>query len=134
MAVRFVLDSDVLIDLLAGREPAGTVVPNLLQMNLAGTTAVTVYELYSGAVRSSHRRRLDEFLSALQIFALDARTARYAGAVDLSLRQKGQPINPGDNMIAGICLAHNLALVTRNVSHFRRVGDLKVITLQEITG
>jgi predicted nucleic acid-binding protein len=134
MAVRFVLDSDVLIDLLAGREPAGTVVPNLLQMNLAGTTAVTVYELCSGAVRSSHRRRLDEFLSALPIFALDARAARYAGAVDLSLRQKGQLINPGDNMIAGICLAHNLALITRNVSHFRRVGDLKVITLQEIAG
>ena len=133
MAVRFVLDSDVLIDLLAGREPAGTVVPNLLQLNLAGTTAVTVYELYSGAVHSSHRRSLDGFLSALPIFPLDARSARYAGAVDQSLRQKGQPINPGDNLIAGICLAHNLALVTRNVGHFRRIANLKVITLEDLS-
>ena len=33
MAVRFVLDSDVLIDLFAGREPAGTFIPNLLEMD-----------------------------------------------------------------------------------------------------
>lgn len=134
MAISFVLDSDVLIDLFAGREPAGTVVPNLLGMVLAGTTAVTVYELYSGAVRSRDRRGLDEFLATLTILPLDALSARHAGAVDLSLRSKGQAINPGDNLIAGICLAHDKVLVTRNISHFRRVADLKVVTLEEISG
>lgn len=134
MAVRLVLDSDVLIDLLAGREPAGTLIPNLLEMDLAGTTAVTVYELYSGAARPSDRRDLDEFLATLVILPLDARSARRAGAVDLSLRSKGRPINPGDNLIAGICLANDLALVTRNVSHFRRVPGLKVVTMEELSG
>ena len=86
------------------------------------------------AARSSDRRGLDEFLSPLTIFPLDARSARHAGAVDLSLRQKGQSINPGDNLIAGICLAHDLVLVTRNVSHFRRVADLKVIALKDLSG
>ena len=133
MAVKFVLDSDVLIDLIAGQEPAGTVIPNLLEMDLAATTAVTVYELYSGAARSSDRRLLDEFLPTLTILPLDARSARYAGAVDLSLLQKGRAINPGDNLIAGICLAHDFALVTRNVSHFRRVPDLKVVTIEELS-
>ncbi len=133
MAVRFVLDTDVLIDLIAGREPAGTVVPALLELDLAGTTAITVYELHSGAGRPSHRRKLDELLSTLPIFPLDARSARHAGAVDLSLRQKGRPINPGDNLIAGICLAHDLALITRNISHFRRVVELKVITLEDLS-
>lgn len=130
----FVLDSDVLIDLFAGREPAGTVVPSLLEMDLASTTAVTVYELYSGAGRSRDRRGLDEFLATLTILPLDARSARHAGAVDLSLRSKGQAINPGDNLIAGICLAHDKVLVTRNISHFQRVADLKVVTLEEISG
>ena len=45
-----------------------------------------------------------------------------------------QAINLGDNLIAGICLAHDKVLVTRNVSHFRRVADLKVVTLEEISG
>ncbi len=134
MAISFVLDSDVLIDLFAGREPAGTVVPSLLEMDLASTTAVTVYELYSGAGRSRDRRGLDEFLATLTILPLDARSARHAGAVDLSLRSKGQAINPGDNLIAGICLAHDKVLVTRNISHFQRVADLKVVTLEEISG
>lgn len=134
MAISFVLDSDVLIDLFAGREPAGTVVPSLLEMDLAGTTAVTVYELYSGAGRSRDRRGLDEFLATLTILPLDARSARHAGALDLSLRSKGQAINPGDNLMAGICLAHDKVLVTRDISHFQRVADLKVVTLEEISG
>ena len=133
MAVRLVLDSDVLIDLIAGREPAGTAIPILLEMNAAGTTAVTVYELYSGAASLRDRQLLDGFLSSLTIFPLDSRAARHAGAVDVALRQKGQPINPGDNLIAGICLAHNLALVTRNLRHFRRVPELKVLALEDIT-
>ncbi len=133
MAVRFVLDTDVLIDLMAGREPAGTVIPALLELEVAGTTAITVYELHSGATQSRHRRELDEFLSTFPVLPLDARSARRAGAVGQSLRQKGRPINPGDNLIAGICLAHNLALITGNISHFRRVAELKAITLEDLS-
>lgn len=134
MAVRFVLDTDVLIDLITGREPAGTVIPALLELEVAGTTAISVYELHSGATRSSHRRALEAFLSTLTILPLDARSAWHAGAVDLSLRQKGRPINPGDNLIAGICLARDLALITRNIGHFRRVAQLKLVTLEELSG
>ena len=65
MAVRFVLDTDVLIDLIVGREPAGRVIPALLELEVAGTTAITVYDLHSGATQSSHRRALDAFLSTL---------------------------------------------------------------------
>ena len=59
MTVRFVLDSDVLIDLFVGREPAGTVIPNLLEMDLAGTTVITAHELYAGAVSSGGRGRIE---------------------------------------------------------------------------
>jgi predicted nucleic acid-binding protein len=134
VAVKFVLDSDVLIDLFAGHEPAGSVIPNLLEMDLAATTAITAYELYSGASRASDRRSLDDFLETLIILPVDVQSARRAGAVDLSLRRQDQPINPGDNLIAGICLVRNLALVTRNVSHFRRVAGLKVVTLADLSG
>ena len=54
--------------------------------------------------------------------------------MDLSLRQKGRAITPGDNLIAGICLAHDFALVTRKVSRFWRVADLKAVTLEELSG
>lgn len=132
MAVKFVLDSDVLIDLFAGYEPTGSVIPNLLEMDLAATTAITAYELYSGASRTSDRQRLDDFLATLMILPVDVQSARRAGAVDLSLRRQGRPINPGDNLIAGICLAYDLALVTRNVSHFKRVPSLRIVTLEEL--
>ncbi|MBI2903120.1 MAG: type II toxin-antitoxin system VapC family toxin [Candidatus Methylomirabilis oxyfera] len=132
MAIRFILDSDVLIDLLADREPAATIIPTLLELEVAATTAVTVYELYSGAGRAGDRRDLNTLLSSLTILPLDARSARYAGAVDHSLRRDGHPINPGDTLIAGICLANSLAIVSRNVRHFERVTGLRVISLQDL--
>ncbi len=133
MAVRLVLDSDVLIDLLAGWAPAATIIPTLLEMEVAATTAVAVYELYSGAGRLRDHLGLNALLSSLTILPLDAHSARHAGAVDHSLRRQGHPINPGDTLIAGICLAHNLAIVSRNVRHFRRVTGLQVISLEELT-
>ena len=48
MAVRFVPDRDVLIDLFAGGEPGGTVIRTLLEMELAGPTSISVDELNSG--------------------------------------------------------------------------------------
>jgi len=77
---------------------------------------------------------ISTFLATLTILPLDAWSARRAGAIDLSLRRKGQPINPGDHLIAGICLARDLALVTRNANRFSRVADLKVVTLEELSG
>jgi predicted nucleic acid-binding protein len=132
MARGFVLDCGVLVGLIAGQKPAGTVIPTLLEMDLAGTTTVTVYELCCRAARSSGRQLLDRFLPTLTIFPLDARSAQHAGAVNLSHRRKGQPIKPGDSLIARICLARDLALPTRNISHFRWLANVKVVTLEEL--
>ena len=133
MAISFILDSDVLIDLFAGREPAGMVVPSLLEMDRAGTTAVTVYELDSGAARSRDRRGRGEFLATLRFFPWTPNRHGMPG-LWTCLRSKGQAINPGDHLIAGICLAHDKVSVTRNVIHFQRVADLRVVTLEELSG
>ncbi|MBI5047876.1 MAG: type II toxin-antitoxin system VapC family toxin [Deltaproteobacteria bacterium] len=35
-----------------------------------------------------------------------------------------------DSFIAGICEAHNLPLLTRNIKHFNRIPNLKLISLE----
>ena len=42
------------------------------------------------------------------------------------LEQAGTPIGPIDTLIAGIALAHDLTLVTRNTREFERVLGLKL--------
>jgi tRNA(fMet)-specific endonuclease VapC len=42
------------------------------------------------------------------------------------LTRKGQIIGPNDMLIAAICLAHGLTLVTRNVAEFGRVAGLQL--------
>jgi tRNA(fMet)-specific endonuclease VapC len=40
--------------------------------------------------------------------------------------RRGQLIGPNDLMIAAICLAYDITLVTHNVAEFCRVGRLKI--------
>ena len=42
------------------------------------------------------------------------------------MQQAGTPIGPYDLLIAGIAMAHNLIVVSRNVSEFSRVPGLRV--------
>jgi predicted nucleic acid-binding protein len=37
----------------------------------------------------------------------------------------------GDSLIAGIALAHNLPLFTRNRAHFERVEKLELVKVEE---
>jgi predicted nucleic acid-binding protein len=119
-----VADTDVLIDYLRGEGVFADRVAVELERGLA-TTAVTAFELWSGAVGSARRERaVDALLGALTILPLDAEAARQAAAVRRTLQKSGQPIGMADSLIAGICVRHRAMLVTRNRAHFERVPDL----------
>jgi tRNA(fMet)-specific endonuclease VapC len=55
---------------------------------------------------------------------LDAAAADRAAAVRRTLEKQGRSIGMGDSLIAGIVLAQQGALLTRNRSHFERVPGL----------
>jgi toxin FitB len=97
------------------------------------TSSITVFELrYGLAIMPLGKRRtlvselMEELLATKiggRIAVFDENAARHAGDL-MALRQKaGRPVELRDTMIAGIALATNATLVTRNVSDF---SDLKV--------
>ena len=55
-----------------------------------------------------------------------AQSADRAAAVRRDLEAQGTPIGMGDSLIAGIVLAANAILLTRNVQHFERVAGLRL--------
>jgi tRNA(fMet)-specific endonuclease VapC len=122
-------DTDVLIDFLAGREPAASRVAIEMEAPTFGTTAVTRFELLAGARDRTAENLLRRLLDSLTTLPLDRESADQAAGVRRALEQRGQPIGMADSLIAGIVLAHDGILLTRNRKHFERVDGLKLATL-----
>jgi tRNA(fMet)-specific endonuclease VapC len=121
-----VADTDVLIDFLAGFEPAASRIALELESGGLKTTAVTRFELLAGATTARQQAAVRTLMDAVPALPLDARAADRAAEVRRALEKQGKPIGMGDSLIAGIVLAAGGILLTRNVKHFDRVEGLRV--------
>jgi predicted nucleic acid-binding protein len=63
-------------------------------------------------------------LGAATVLPVTQGAAEIAAATRRHLERRGQGIGVADYLIAGVCIAHGLPLLTRNVAHFRRVPGL----------
>jgi predicted nucleic acid-binding protein len=124
-----IADTDVLIDFLAGVGAADRVAFELEHGALA-TTAVTRFELLSGARTDRQCVAVGELLKGLPTLALDAAAADEAAAVRRELEARGHGIGMADSLIAGIVRLHNRILLTRNRQHFERVSGLTLSTME----
>jgi predicted nucleic acid-binding protein len=119
-----VADTDVLIDFLEGAEPASRRIALELDHQALATTAVTRFELLAGVRTERQQRLVAELLAALPCLPLDDAGADRAAEVRRTLASQGIDIGMGDSLIAGIVLAHQGVLLTRNRRHFERVPHL----------
>jgi tRNA(fMet)-specific endonuclease VapC len=124
-----VADTDVLIDALRGREPTATLVTSLIRAGGIATTAVSKFELLSGARAARARKQIDLLLAPMPIFDFDESAAAAAAIARLELEANGTPIGMADYLIAGICVARSAALLTRNRAHFSRISELRLADL-----
>jgi tRNA(fMet)-specific endonuclease VapC len=121
-----IADSDMLIDFLRGREPGHGRIEIELRTDHLATTSVNAFELLSGARNSKEQAKVEVLLEALTILPVDARAADLAATVRRELEAEGQGIGMADYLIAGVCLAREGTLLTRNTGHFGRVRGLHV--------
>ena len=119
-----VADTDVLIDALQRREPAASRVAIELRSGSFATTAVSAFELRSGARSERARRAIDAMLAVMRILPVTSEAADLAAGIRRDLEARGTPIGMADYLIAGTCLAHGGLLLTRNRVHFERVDGL----------
>jgi len=125
-----VADTDVLIDYLADREPSAGRVAVELESRTFCTTALTRFELLAGARDRTAGALIRRLLDSLPTLPLDREAADQAAAVRRRLEGRGEGIGMADSLIAGIVLANDGLLLTRNRPHFERVDGLKLATLR----
>ena len=126
----FVLDTNTVIDFFRGK---GRVAERLLAVppSEIGLPAITVYETWVGVLgsRNATKRQSQfiEFLAVIEVLPFDAATSRRAAEIRLALERRGESIGPMDTLIAATALEAGGTLVSRNVSEFGRVPELRVI-------
>lgn len=126
-----IADSDVLIDALNGIEVARVQVEDALRARRLATTAVNRFELLAGARTPTEEDVVRRLLAPLPTLAFDDRAADLAAAAAVKLARSGELVPMADLAIAGICMAYDAVLLTRNLRHFSRIEGLRIGPLGE---
>jgi tRNA(fMet)-specific endonuclease VapC len=121
-----IADSDVLIDFLRGHGDGARRVALELGSRSFATTAITAFELRSGAHTARQRKSVDTLLAAMTILPFGAEEAQLAADIRKELEGQGQAIGMADYLIAAVCISNQGILLTRNLQDFERIKTLKV--------
>lgn len=128
----YLLDTNILSELVR-KKPN----PNLMEAlrrrppEALATSCICVMELRHGAARSRNphalwRRIEQDILERVAILAVTTEDALLAGDLQAQLWSLGKPIETEDLLIGASALSRGFAVVTHNVSHFRRLPGLRV--------
>lgn len=115
--VSCVVDTDVVIDFLRGRDYVRGLLDHWASRGLLGVSAVTHLEVYHG-MREGEEAATNAFLDGLVAVPVDVPVARKAGALLRELRPQGLTIGPADALIAATALTLGVPLLTNNLEHY----------------
>jgi len=127
-----VIDTDVIIDFFRDISPAADVFAELISSNKAAMTAISVFELYAGIEGAKRLRQIETLVQKLTVFPLNVIEAAMGGKIYTQLKSRGKLIGTHDILIAAICLANDLPLYSKNISHFSEIKDIRLLSPSEI--
>ena len=118
------LDTSVTIDFVSGDEKSISLIKELAQKEEIKTTTITEYELLKHKIELK-RQVAENFLSAIVICLFDRASAGKAALLFEKLSKAGKMINENDLLIAGISLANDDVLYTRD-RKFSMIDDTHI--------
>ncbi len=107
------IDTSIIIDFLAGDEKIVSLIGEIANKEEIKTTSITEYELLKHKTKLK-RQLAEDFLSELHAYPFDTDAAKKAALLFRELKDSGKMINENDLLIAGIVLAHDEVLLTRD--------------------
>lgn len=88
---------------------------------------ITYYEITSGLLAKKALRQLqvfEQFADENRIIPLTEKSSKISAELYAALREKGNPIDDIDLLIAGVAIENEMLLVTNNEKHFGRIPNL----------
>ena len=117
------VDTDILIDFLRGREKARDYLVSLLEDSTIYCSAITVAEIHAG-MREREREETTELLDSLNIINVTREIAEKAGKYKRD--EKRQSLELDDCIIAATAFAKHTALATGNGKHYPMTDISKI--------
>lgn len=124
------VDTFVLISYYRKTDKANSVWIKLVrQGHRFSISAVTKYEIYSGATQSQ-LEFWNKVLQAIEVLPFNEACVDTAVDVNAVLKRKRKQIGIADLFIAATALTHNLPIATINKDHFDRIDGLEIIDIE----
>ena len=121
------LDTSIIIDFLAGDQRIVAIVEGILNKEDVKTTTITEYELLRHKTKIK-KQAAERFLSGVIVCSFDRDAAKKAAVLFQELQNAGRMVNENDLLIAGIALAHDEILLTRD-QKLASIGKDKIRTV-----
>jgi len=126
--MKYLLDTDWIINLLAGNKDAEEKIEHLDPDDIDISLA-TVGEIYEGAYSyvnpPAHIHTFRQFLRHFQLLHLNLSIMEKFAEIRSYLRRRGELISDFDILLGATALHHDLTVLTYNKRHFERIPDLK---------
>lgn len=120
----FIIDTDVCIDFLKGREFAVKLFSQLLSIEDTFISILTYYELLKGAYTKKEQTAIEKLANSFDILNLNENIVIIASEFYRKYRKKGITLSNIDCLIMATAKEHNLKIITRNVRHYPEIGLL----------
>lgn len=127
----YLLDTDILIDYLAG-QPEATALIDRLAPDGISLSIISYMEAYQGVLRSAQRAQaeaeLEAFLAVAPLLPFSVVIAQRCAALREELRLQGKRVRARalDLLVAATALEHDLTLITRNRDDYADIARLQL--------
>ena len=111
------LDSDVIIWFLRGKEKVVSLLKNIAKEKALGCSPLSIIEIKLG-MKKGEEDATNLFFDTIKVWELDKEIANEAANYILSYKNKGITLDFVDATIAATCRLKNLMLMTYNTDHY----------------
>lgn len=120
------VDTDILIDILRGKETTAELLNQLRTSHSLGTSIIVVMELIAGCRNKSEMACAEELFSRFEVILITESMSQRAADM-LTKYRLGHGLQIPDALIAATALERSIPLLTRNRKHFSCIAELKLI-------
>lgn len=110
-----------------GRNVNQDILPNILKKFDVCISPISVYELFYGRFYSGKLKPVEDVLEMLIPMGWTQDDSRKAAHIHATISKAGETLSVKDVLIAGLCCSRRIPIVTRNIAHFKRIKELKII-------
>ena len=125
--MRYLIDTNVWIDAIAGRLPADSFIRLTLQADWVGYSAITRLELFGfPGLKADEELKISSLLKNFSEVGIDSKTIDKAVMIRKAVR-----IKIPDAIIAASAILAESSLVTRNADDFKGISGLIIVNPYE---